>query len=29
VIESANIDWSFTVEEAFPATVDKARSPRK
>jgi hypothetical protein len=24
VVESANIDWSFTVEEAFPATVGKA-----
>ena len=27
VVESANLDWSFTVEEAVPATVND--TPRK
>jgi hypothetical protein len=25
VVESAGLDWSFTVEEAYPATVQKTR----
>jgi hypothetical protein len=25
VVESANIDWTFTVEEAFPATIEDAK----
>jgi hypothetical protein len=25
VVESANIDWAFTVEEAFPATITDAK----